>query len=252
MKQIRVGIAGWNNPPAHRSKRRAAQSHLNYYAQHFNCIEINSSFYRPHQKQTYERWRDSTPARFRFSVKMPRSITHDCALRGARLEVSRFFEEIEGLQPKLAVILIQLPPSLEFVARTVRTFFQSIPRLPGTFLVCEPRHISWFSKSADAVLLRATVSRAAVDPACGDVAKRPGGDRQFSYFRWHGSPKMYYSSYDAGHLASLAATMRECESNEAWCIFDNTARYAAWDNAGTLKRIVADKRYANALTGPRK
>ncbi len=234
MNKTLVGIAGWSNPPVHRRRRSDEQSHLAYYAQHFDCVEINSSFYRSHRRETYQRWRDSTTARFRFAVKMPRSITHESGLRNARRELSGFFAEIEGLGPKLSVILIQLPPRLEFSARTVRTFLQRLPPLPDVRLVCEPRHVSWFSKSADAVLLRAGVSRAAVDPAIIDVAARPGGDRQFAYYRWHGSPRMYYSSYRAAQLTSLAATLCEAGSRGAWCIFDNTARYAAWRNAATL------------------
>lgn len=88
-----------------------------------------------------------TPTRFRFAVKMPRSITHESGLHGTRLEETCFFTEIEGLLPKLAVVLIQLPPGLEFSARTVRTFFHRLPQLPGTHMVCEPRHMSWFSKN---------------------------------------------------------------------------------------------------------
>jgi uncharacterized protein YecE (DUF72 family) len=232
---IRVGIAGWSNPPAERRRRAGAQSHLSYYAQQFNCVEINSSFYREHQRKTYERWRDSTAARFRFSVKMPRSITHESALRRTRREVSQFFSTIQGLQPKLGAVLIQLPPGLEFAASTARAFFESLPRLPDTFFVCEPRHMSWFSERADAVLCRANVSRAAVDPAVVEVARVPGGDRRFSYFRWHGSPHKYYSSYGAEQLTTFAATVCERESKQAWCIFDNTARYAAWQNAVSIK-----------------
>ena len=244
MNQTRVGIAGWGNPPTHRGKRADTQSHLAYYAQHFDCVEINSSFYRSHRRETYQRWRDSTTARFRFAVKMPLSITHESGLRNARRELSGFFAEIEGLGPKLAVIFIQLPPSLEFTARTVRTFLQRLPRLPDLHVVCEPRHMSWFSKSADAVLLRAGVSRAAVDPAIIDAAAVPGGARQFAYYRWHGSPRMYYSSYRAAHLTSLAATLSEAEPREAWCIFDNTARYAAWRNAAYLESALLRARRA--------
>jgi hypothetical protein len=88
-------------------------------------VEINSSFYRPHQSATYARWRDATPAPFRFSVKMPRSVTHESHLKGCAAEVARFYEDIAALQPKLAAVLVQLPPSLEFNRRTVRTFFNS-------------------------------------------------------------------------------------------------------------------------------
>jgi uncharacterized protein YecE (DUF72 family) len=251
VNQTRVGIAGWSNPPAHRGKRPDAQSHLEYYARYFGCVEINSSFYRSHRQETYQRWRDATPARFRFAVKMPRSITHECGLRNARRELSGFFAEIEGLGTKLEVILIQLPPSLEFTASTVRTFFRRLPRLPDIHLVCEPRHVSWFSKSADALLLRAGVSRAAVDPAIIDAATVPGGDRRFAYYRWHGSPRMYYSSYRAAQLTSLAATLCAAEPRAAWCIFDNTARYAAWRNAATLESSLRRMRRAARPRGKR-
>lgn len=250
MKQIHVGIAGWNNPPEQRIKRQVGQSHLAYYAKHFDCVEINTSFYRPHRNHTYERWRDATPESFRFAVKMPRSITHECALHGARGEIARFFAGIEGLRPKLAVILVQLPPSLQFDARSVRAFFKSVPRLPGTHLVCEPRHISWFSKSADAALRQAMVSRVAVDPARNEGASLPGGDHQLAYFRWHGSPKMYYSSYRADQLRSLAATIDDCRSPETWCMFDNTARYAAWVNALSIQRTFSRRRRMRLSRSP--
>src|ERR1700733_5234695 len=89
--KICIGTAGWANLPSHKAHRRANQSHLMYYAEHFSCVEINSSFYRPHRKTTYEAWKTATPASFRFSVKMPRTITHECALRHANREVSEFF-----------------------------------------------------------------------------------------------------------------------------------------------------------------
>src|ERR1700728_4628894 len=129
--QIRVGMAGWSNPPGKRSERDSDQTHLSYYAAHFSCVEINSCFYRPHQSVTYERWRDQTPAPFRFSVKMPRSITHESHLKRCTAEVGRFYENIAALQPKLAAVLVQLPPSLEFNERAVRAFFKSVPRPRG-------------------------------------------------------------------------------------------------------------------------
>jgi hypothetical protein len=56
--RIRVGLAGWSNPPAKRFERDHDQTHLSYHAAHFSCVEINSSFYRTHQSATYARWRD--------------------------------------------------------------------------------------------------------------------------------------------------------------------------------------------------
>jgi uncharacterized protein YecE (DUF72 family) len=229
--RIRVGLAGWSNPPAKRLERHIAQTHLAYYAAHFACVEINSSFYRPHQSATYARWRDDTPDTFRFSVKMPRSVTHDSHLKRCATEVTRFYDEIAALQPKLAAVLVQLPPTLEFNGRSVRAFFNSVPRLRGTKVVCEPRHPSWFTSAAEGALSNAGVSRVAADPVRGPGAELPGGVRRFAYFRWHGAPRLYYSKYTQAQLATFAAMVRKAKATETWCVFDNTALYAAWDDA---------------------
>jgi uncharacterized protein YecE (DUF72 family) len=162
---------------------------------------------------------------------MPRSITHEAHLRRSVSEVSRFHAEIAHLQPKLASVLVQLPPSLEYSAAAVRTFFRSVPRLRGTVLACEPRHASWFTKRAGDALARLEVARVAADPARIAGADLPGGLRGFAYFRWHGAPRMYYSNYSDEQLAAFAVTVKSTNATDAWCIFDNTARYAAWDNA---------------------
>ncbi|HEX7565316.1 MAG TPA: DUF72 domain-containing protein, partial [Bradyrhizobium sp.] len=229
--RIRVGLAGWSNPPAKQAGRHSDQTHLSYYAAHFSCVEINSSFYRPHLNATYARWRDETPAPFRFSVKMPRSITHESHLKKCAADVVRFYGEIAYLQPKLAAVLIQLPPSLEFNGRTVRAFFQTVPRLRGTKVVCEPRHESWFTVTAQNILRELGVSRVAADPARFPGAESPGGARRFAYFRWHGAPRLYYSKYSQERLAAFAAAATKSKAVETWCVFDNTARHAAWDDA---------------------
>lgn len=231
LKQVQVGVAGWSNPPAQQTKREPEQTHLAHYAAHFCCVEINSSFYRPHQADTYARWRDTTPPHFRFSVKMPRAITHESHLRRCAAQVSRFYEDIAHLQHKLSAVLVQLPPSLEYDARTLRSFFRGIPAPGAAKLVCEPRHPSWFTPSADKALRELGVSRVAADPSRHPGAQIPGGARQFAYFRWHGTPHLYYSKYSEAKLADFAATVLKCEADEAWCIFDNTARHAAWDDA---------------------
>jgi len=229
--RIRVGLAGWSNPPAKRFERGPDQSHLAYFAAHFSCVEINSSFYRPHQRATYARWRDETPTPFRFSVKMPRSVTHESHLKRCATEVERFYEDIAALRPKLAAVLVQLPPSLEFNGRTVRTFFNAVPRLRGTKVVCEPRHPSWFTSAAESVLRDVGVSRVAADPARCPGAEVPGRIRRFAYYRWHGAPRLYYSKYSEAQLAAFAASVRRNKATETWCVFDNTARHAAWDDA---------------------
>jgi uncharacterized protein YecE (DUF72 family) len=229
--KLLVGLAGWGNPPAHRAERAPGQTHLSYYAAHFSCVEINSSFYRPHQGATYARWRNETPRSFQFSVKMPRSITHECQLKRCASEVADFYEQISNLQPKLAAVLVQLPPSLEFSGRSVRAFFNTVPRMPRTRVVCEPRHASWFTSDAENALRELGVSRVASDPARCQGADVPGGARRLAYFRWHGTPRLYYSKYSQAQLVAFAETVARTSATRTWCIFDNTARYAAWDDA---------------------
>ena len=241
MADIRVGIAGWSKPPAQRYQRETSQSQLAFYSSRFSCVEINSSFYRPHRPTTYERWRDGTPPGFRFSVKVPRAITHESGLRRVASQVSRFYDEIAYLRPKIKAVLVQLPPTLEYSARIARAFFQTIPRLRGMVIACEPRHESWFTAKADAALCNLEVTRVAADPARCAVAAEAGGKRRFAYYRWHGSPRMYYSKYTDAQLLAFAAGLNRTRAKETWCIFDNTARYHAWDDALRLAGLLAGR-----------
>jgi hypothetical protein len=136
VNQTYIGTAAWANPPAERSARAAGESHLEHYASRFNAVEINSSFYRPHQRSTYARWAQVTPARFRFSVKAPRSITHEAGLRHCRAELRQFLEEITGLGQKLGVILVQTPAVLEFETRLAARFFAALAASDSSRIAC--------------------------------------------------------------------------------------------------------------------
>src|SRR5881397_2217283 len=110
-----VGCAGWGLHKDVASRFPPDGSQLERYAAVFPAVEINSSFYRPHQPQTYARWAASVPEAFRFSVKLPRTITHDAKLRGIDELLDRFAREAGELGPKLGCVLVQLPPSGAFV-----------------------------------------------------------------------------------------------------------------------------------------
>ena len=239
-RNLYIGTAGWSNPPTARRARPAAESHLQHYAARFNAVEINSSFYRPHQRETYERWRDSTPAGFRFAVKAPQTVTHECGLRHYRTPLRQFLEEIAGLGRKLRVILVQTPASLPFESRVATRFFATLTAATPCRIACEPRHPSWFSARAEDTLRRYDVSRVAADPAKIPGAGEPSGAAQWVYYRLHGSPRMYYSSYSADYLRELSEKLKTLRGpvKETWCVFDNTARHAAWDNALDLHKLL--------------
>ena len=235
-----IGTAAWANPPTERSNRAGGYSHLQHYATHFNSVEINSSLFRSHQRDTYARWAQSTPTGFGFSVKAPRSVTHECGLRHCRVELRQFLEEVAGLGRKLRVILVQTPASLAFEARLATRFFASLAAASPCPIACEPRHPSWFSPRAQAVLERQGVSRVAADPARTAGAAEPGAARKLTYYRLHGSPRMYYSAYSAEFLRKLSVRLKasSATSKEVWCVFDNTVLYEAWGNALQLRELL--------------
>jgi uncharacterized protein YecE (DUF72 family) len=237
--RVHVGTAAWANPPRERVQRGSV-SHLAHYSKSFNAVEINSSFYRSHRRETYERWRDITPADFRFSAKMPRSVTHECALRRCRSELRQFLDEISGLGRKLGVILVQLPASLAFEASVSKRFFELLATHSSVRIACEPRHSSWFSARASDLMQRHGVARVAADPSTNPGGSLPGGSCRLVYYRLHGSPKLYYSAYSADFLSRLAAQIRGSRSitDDVWCIFDNTARHEAWPNAQQLVSLL--------------
>lgn len=243
---MHIGTAGWSLPRDVADAFPGTGQHLERYARVFNCTEINSSFHRHHARRVYERWAAQTPPGFRFAVKLPRAITHDARLRRARRPLMVFLESAHGLGQRLAVLLVQLPPSLAFETRQVRSFFRLLGELHDGAVVCEPRHESWFTPAADAVLESLGVSRAAADPTRWPSGARPGGwlgpagDGRGAvvYHRWHGTPRMYWSRYDKGWLQARREELDAWpRSADCWCIFDNTAGGGATANALELRSL---------------
>jgi uncharacterized protein YecE (DUF72 family) len=232
-RRITVGTAAWAIPKQYDDAFPSEGSHLVRYASRFDGVEINSSFYRPHRVSTYQRWAGDVPDHFRFAVKMPKTITHEARLRDIDEPLQRFLGEIAGLGSKLGPVLIQLPPSLKFDPAVVEPF---VARLRAPFdgdIVCEPRHASWFTADVDAFLVEHRIARVAADPKPHPSAGTPGGWTGLVYYRLHGSPKMYYSAYSHEVIAETAKTLGDhAEAGRAaWCIFDNTAAFAATGDA---------------------
>lgn len=238
-KSIYIGTAGWAIPRVSAHRAAGEGTHLSRYARTFGCAEINSSFHRPHAATTYAKWAASTPPDFRFAVKVPRTITHELKLRGARRLFDRFLDETSGLGRKRGPLLVQLPPSLAFDRRVTARFFDAVRKRHEGPIVCEPRHPSWFSGAVDTLLRQFQVARVAADPPPVAEAQQPGGWSEVVYFRLHGAPRKYWSRYDAEFLASLGAAIRDiARFADVWCLFDNTASGAALENAWELQSLL--------------
>ena len=143
-----IGTAGWTIPTQYKDQFPSEGSHLERYASRLKGVEINSSFYCPHKAITYKRWAATVPDDFRFSVKVPRTITQKHRLKDYADLLKRFLEEVSGLGNTLGVLVAQLPPSLTYDAEVAEVFFRDL-RQPGVTIACEPRHASWFTPTAD-------------------------------------------------------------------------------------------------------
>jgi uncharacterized protein YecE (DUF72 family) len=240
--RIFIGTAGWSIPRQHAEQAQGEGTHLQRYAQQLPCAEINSSFYRPHRPGTYKRWADATPDGFRFSVKVTRKLTHEGALTPDADTLQRFLDETSALGDKRGPLLLQLPPKLELDIARTDAFFQMFRSRYDGPAVLEPRHASWFTSEAEALVTSFRIGRVAADPPRVPQAMTPAGDPSIVYYRLHGSPRIYYSDYTEDFLDQLAFDLQRATqaAMEVWCIFDNTASGAALGNALSLRnRIVA-------------
>lgn len=235
---IRIGCSQWTIPAELAGKFADAESHLERYAGRLNAVEINTSFQKDHRRRTYGTWASVTPAGFRFAVKLPKHITH-----GSRLAdhsaISYFLPDVSGLEDRLGVLLVQLPPSLAFSDDVCGTFFSVLRERFAGGIACEPRHASWFTPEVDDALAKRQVARIAADPAASPQAAEPGGWPGLVYYRLHGTPSLHSSSYNSDYLTALADNLRRrAHSAEVWCMFDNTLLGAATANALVLTAMV--------------
>ena len=240
---LKLGTAGWAVPAQHALLAVSDGSHLERYARCFNAVEINSSFHRSHQAKTYERWARSTPEGFRFAVKIPKSISHEHQLQDCSGLLDRFAAEVDGLGSKLGVVLLQLPPRSVMNKRIADRFLRALRGRIDAPVAIEPRHASWFAPGIGSWLADREVARVAADPARVEGAGFPGGWRGLVYYRWHGAPRTYYSSYEQAALAGLQQRLSKAARSclERWCIFDNTAAGAAFLDALRLSDLLPTK-----------
>src|SRR5439155_3604160 len=115
---------------------------LHFYAERFQTVEINNTFYRMPSEKILSRWSEEVPEEFAFVLKAPRSITHEKRLQDTEDAVSYFLKTSSVLGKKLGPFLFQLPPFLKKDLPRLRDFLSFLPR--GQRVAFEFRHASWF------------------------------------------------------------------------------------------------------------
>ena len=240
MTELHIGTAGWSIPTELKGDFAKTGTHLERYSKKLNAVEINSSFYQDHLSSTYERWSSCVPQSFRFSVKLSKYFTHTKRLGETGPKLIDGLHSIAALGKKWEVLLVQIPPSLEFEKKTAETFFSFIKKHCPAHVVFEPRHVSWINDVAIDLLEHYSINKVLADPEpCrAPIARRPALEK-IRYYRLHGAPLLYKSNYSAERIEQLAARLGDpiSEAEKNWVIFDNTTFGFATLNAIHLKQL---------------
>jgi uncharacterized protein YecE (DUF72 family) len=215
-------------PELHRGKTR-----LGYYATLFNSVEVNSSFYKIPRAKTIEKWCSEVSDGFRFSFKVPKSISHCADFQFDPAEVVRFLQSIQPAVNHRGCLLLQFPPSRTTHPLGLHRLLQELQS--DWPLAVEFRHRSWYTDSTYEILKQYGAALVLHDlPASATPLDIPRG--KFRYVRFHGPGGGYRGSYDDQFLAEYASYIREWvdDKQDVYLYFNNTAG-AAVHNLMDLK-----------------
>ncbi len=239
MSSVRIGTSGWVYQ--HWRKRfyppdLPADKWLSFYAQNFDTVEVNNSFYRLPKRQTFERWRRETPDGFVFAVKGSRFITHMKKLRDIGDALKRFFAAVKGLGDKLAVVLWQLPPNLKSDPERLSSFLRTLPS--SLSYAVELRHFSWWQdENVWRVLRQFKVAHCV--PIVPTIPKELANfvTAPFVYLRFHGWDGLYAGCFPDEELEWWAEKIRQWQKQglKVFAYFNNDVNAYAVQNAMALK-----------------
>jgi uncharacterized protein YecE (DUF72 family) len=197
---IHIGTQGWNYDDwvgSFYPRGTRSADFLDLYTRIFDSVEIDSSFYAIPSEASIQSWYKRAPAGFTYSLKLPQEITHHNRLQNSDDVLARFCERVRGLQEKLAIILIQLPP--DFSPRSLPALEKFLPLLPDDLrFAIEFRDRHWVLDDVGEVVLELlTVHKTGIaltdskwhDRATMlDLVARP--TTEFTYLRWLGPSEL--------------------------------------------------------------
>ena len=234
---IRVGTSGWHYdhwkqlfypPDLPKSKW------FEHYAQHFDTVEINNTFYHLPKESSIQRWHKLAPKGFLYAVKANRYITHIKRLKDTSEEIERFFDRVGILKSRLGPILYQLPPSLHQDLHLLETFIKLLPKKPPA--VFEFRHDSWFTEDTFKLLNQHSAGFCVHDLVGKETPRVVTAD--MIYVRFHGPAGRYRGNYSKSMLQSWAKWLKDHakQVRSIYAYFNNDIDGHAIANAKTLRR----------------
>jgi len=208
-----------------------------FYARHFNTVEINNSFYRLPTAKTFDAWRESSPRDFVFAVKASRFITHMKKLKDPKRTSEKFFLVANRLENKLGPILFQLPPRWKLNTERLAEFLEALPREHR--YAFEFRDESWLVPEVFRLLRKYNAAFCVHDFEEMKIPIEVTAD--FAYLRFHGpTSAKYWGSYSKAELRKWAQRIDgwRAELSAVYVYFNNDPEGAAVRNALTLKELV--------------
>lgn len=218
------------------------KSRLQYYASIFNSIEFNNTFYKLPKSSTILKWAESVPQDFKFTFKVPKSITHASELKFQEKDVINFLHEVAHVGPKKGCLLLQFPPSLtsEYLKplKELLQIFVGDPKISSWKLVVEFRHPSWEQSDTYPMLRDYNAAMVMHDMKPSIIQETPLTS-DFVYLRLHGPEPRYRGSYSEEFLKNLAQSIGEWieEGKTVYAYFNNTVG-EAYNNAQLLDEFV--------------
>ena len=215
---------------------------LEFYAQHFNCVELNVTFYRLPKETAFKGWHRRTPQDFRFVVKGSRFIIHIKRLKDCHEPVKLFFDRATLLKEKLLAVLWQLPPSLKCDIKTLENFITLLKsQWPQYRYSFEFRDESWFKEDTYKLLKDNNINLCIADSPTFPIHEIITSD--FLYLRFHGGKELYGSQYSKQELKSWhGKAKRWFTGAKLFCaFFNNDAHGFAIKNALTFKELINEK-----------
>ena len=240
--RVRIGTSGWVYPHWRGTfypKDLPTKEWLAYYAQRFDTVELNNSFYRQPTREQFVRWRRTVPAGFAYSVKLNRFITHIKRLGVDAPMIARSYDTVAGLGPALAAILVQLPPRFGFDAERLEHFCSAIARRRRRHAI-EPRDASWLTDPSVGRLRARNIALCFSDTPRWPTRLVMTAD--FVYLRFHGPGRLYSSPYDDEGLREWALRIRgwRAEGRDVLAYFNNDVRAYAPRDAARLRELVGE------------
>jgi uncharacterized protein YecE (DUF72 family) len=208
-----------------------------FYAQHFNAVEINATFYRIFKPETYQKWRQKAPPGFRYAIKAPKLMTHNKMLAGVCDEITDFYRCAQILEESFGMILLQLSPRMPLDYVRLTQALQSF--LDPTRVAVEFRHAQWDGEQTRDVLQRSGAAYVCTDSHACHLQERLTGKR--AYIRLHGRRSWYADNYSNGELqeiASLAYCLADRGAEEVYVFFNNDVGGHAPRNALSLRELL--------------